>query len=345
MCVGVPSLLHPSFNQTDSAVPRNEAKDFLPTPPHPHFKTSGDLPSSRRHHLSQSYANATLNIEAEMFEKYYNKMEPKDMSVQLLPDMHGSSLDLTQAAMEEADVQWADIKKAMCDFNKEIITTIAKKKGTVIASEKVLKYLEEKNHYRDALKEKLRLKNDSLKVQKKKLQLQLRQKEEMGEALHEVDFQQLKIENAQFLERIDERNRDLLQLKLTAGNTLQILNSYKGKLQNATGTATHLVKEISQRKELLEKTERETILAEEEQAKVECLNKKLRKQLSDYRVPPILKYVNEKMALYDLENSIKTWERKVEIAEASLQSYHRAWNKVKMASKLPRTCLTLQGSQ
>lgn len=50
--------------------------------------------------------------------------------------------------MEEADVQWADIKKAMCDFNKEIITTIAKKKGTVIASEKVLKYLEEKNHYR-----------------------------------------------------------------------------------------------------------------------------------------------------------------------------------------------------
>ncbi|KYO27491.1 hypothetical protein Y1Q_0003656 [Alligator mississippiensis] len=57
MCVGVPSLLHPSFNQTDSAVPRNEAKDFLPTPPHPHFKTSGDLPSSRRHHLSQSGLN------------------------------------------------------------------------------------------------------------------------------------------------------------------------------------------------------------------------------------------------------------------------------------------------
>lgn len=53
------------------------------------------------------------------------------------------------------------------------------------------------------------------------------QKEELGEALHEVDFQQLKIENAQFLEKIDERNQDLLQLKLTVGNTLQILNFYK----------------------------------------------------------------------------------------------------------------------
>ena len=53
------------------------------------------------------------------------------------------------------------------------------------------------------------------------------QKEEMGEVLHEVDFQQLKIENSQYLEKIDERNQDLLRLKLMAGNTLQVLNSYK----------------------------------------------------------------------------------------------------------------------
>ena len=75
--------------------------------------------------------------------------------------------------------------------------------------------------------EKLRLKNAALLVQKRKLRLQMFQKEEMGEALHEVDFQQLKIENSQYLERIDERNQDLLRLKLLAGNTLQILNSYK----------------------------------------------------------------------------------------------------------------------
>ena len=45
--------------------------------------------------------------------------------------------------------------------------------------------------------------------------------------LHEVDFNQLKIENQQYIEKIDERNQDLLRLKLMAGNTLQILNSYK----------------------------------------------------------------------------------------------------------------------
>ena len=53
------------------------------------------------------------------------------------------------------------------------------------------------------------------------------QKEEMGEVLHEVDFNQLKIENSQYLEKIDERNQDLLRLKLMAGNVLQVLNTYK----------------------------------------------------------------------------------------------------------------------
>ena len=45
--------------------------------------------------------------------------------------------------------------------------------------------------------------------------------------LHEVDFNQLKIENKQYLEKIDEKNQELLRLKLMAGNTLQILNHFK----------------------------------------------------------------------------------------------------------------------
>ena len=52
----------------------------------------------------------------------------------------------------------------------------------------------------------------------------------MGEILHEVDFQQLKIENTQYLEKIDEKNQDLLRLKLMAGNTLQILGHYRVSL-------------------------------------------------------------------------------------------------------------------
>lgn len=47
------------------------------------------------------------------------------------------------------------------------------------------------------------------------------------------------------------------------------------------------------------------------------MNRHLRKQLSDYGVPPVLSYVQKKAAVTDLENSLKAWERKVAVAEVS----------------------------
>ena len=64
-------------------------------------------------------------------------------------------------------------------------------------------------------------------MKKRKLGSQLKAKEEAGEVRHEVDFEQLKIENKQFSEKFEEKNEELLKLKLSAGNTLQVLNSYK----------------------------------------------------------------------------------------------------------------------
>ncbi len=51
---------------------------------------------------------------------------------------------------------------------------------------------------------------------------QLRLKEDMGEVLHVVDFDQLKIENQQYLERIEERNSELLRLKTMTGKAVQV---------------------------------------------------------------------------------------------------------------------------
>ena len=51
--------------------------------------------------------------------------------------------------------------------------------------------------------------------------MQLKQKEELGEVLHAIDFEQLKIENAQYLTKIEDRNTELMKLKIMAGKTLQ----------------------------------------------------------------------------------------------------------------------------
>jgi cell shape-determining protein MreC len=42
-----------------------------------------------------------------------------------------------------------------------------------------------------------------------------------------VDFKQLQIENQQLNERCEEKNHELLRLKVRAAKALQILNTYK----------------------------------------------------------------------------------------------------------------------
>ncbi|ELK38468.1 Coiled-coil domain-containing protein 113 [Myotis davidii] len=175
-----------------------------------------------------------------------------------------------EAIIEEAEIRMAEVQKAMQEFEKDILKTIAKKKGSILATQKVLKYIEDANR---------------------------RRKEEVGEALHDVDFQQLKIENAQFLETIEGRNQELIRLKLSSGTTLQVLNSYKDR------------------------------------AKAEALNKQLRKQMAEFRVPPVMTYVKEKIFNGDLEKTIRVWERKVEIAEMSLKGYRKEWNKMKATNE------------
>ena len=51
------------------------------------------------------------------------------------------------------------------------------------------------------------------------------------QVLRQVDFDQLKIENQQFLDRIEEKNNTMIQLKLLAGRSLHELNQQKRKLQ------------------------------------------------------------------------------------------------------------------
>uniref|UniRef100_A0A673X4L7 Cilia- and flagella-associated protein 263 n=1 Tax=Salmo trutta TaxID=8032 RepID=A0A673X4L7_SALTR len=237
-----------------------------------------------------------------------------------------------KATLEEADIRLVEVKKASYEFDRDVAKVLREKRGVMMGAEKVIRYFEDRMRAKDTLVEKLRLKNAALHVQKRKLQLQLRQKEEMGEALHEVDFQQLKIENSQYLERIDERNQDLLRLKLLAGNTLQVLNSYKKKLQSMTCESKLLSSDITSRKEMLVKIEEETLQAEEERAKAETLNRKLRGQLADFRVPHVLQYITAKASHSQLEQSVRAWERKVEISEMALKTHTKTWNKLKEAA-------------
>lgn len=53
----------------------------------------------------------------------------------------------------------------------------------------------------------------------------------MAEGLHLIDFEQLKIENQTYNEKIEERNEELLKLRKKITTTVQVLTHLKEKLQ------------------------------------------------------------------------------------------------------------------
>ncbi len=99
-------------------------------------------------------------------------------------------------------------------FSLDIVTGSVNPRTGNIASEKLILYFEQKIKSKDAQIEKLKVKNLSLKTQCQKMEVQLQHKEEIGEVFLPIDFDQLKIENQQYMEKIEERNNELLKLKV-----------------------------------------------------------------------------------------------------------------------------------
>ncbi|XP_026872973.2 coiled-coil domain-containing protein 113 [Electrophorus electricus] len=271
-------------------------------------------------------------------QKYYICMKEVNAMRQDLEQLNKASEQALQnhkAMIQVTDKQLADIKKARYEFERDIVKPLREEKGVMVRPEKVIRYIEDRIKARDSLVEKLHLKNTALCAQTRKLQLQLLHKEDMEEVLHEVDFQQLRIENRQHLEHIDECNQDLLHLKLLAGNTQKLLNTYKKKLESLTSESKLLSSDIASHEDLLLKTDKETQQAEEERAKIEVQNKKLQAQLEDFSAPHVLEYMEARALHSQLEQSVKTWRRKIEVAEMTLKSHTKAWNRLHAKAGAP----------
>ncbi|KAI8622533.1 hypothetical protein BC830DRAFT_1088695 [Chytriomyces sp. MP71] len=240
----------------------------------------------------------------------------------------GKILDNYKAELEEVEIRVSDIKKSMYEFKRDIVQQAVNQRTGKVVAERVLRYFDDKIRAKEAIIEKVRLKNATLKVQKNKLHLQLKQKEEMGEVLHAIDFDQLQIENKQYLAKIEDRNAELLKLKMTAGNTVQILNFYKKKLQSLTGESQKLRNEIDQRRELLSKLNSESSLVSQERKKAEEVNLRLKEKMEEFRVPPVMEYVHIKAEQHDLIKKVKSWERKVEIASMQTHRMKKIWYQI-----------------
>lgn len=71
--------------------------------------------------------------------------------------------------------------------------------------------------------------------------------EQLAEGLHMIDFEQLRINNVDLNEKIEERNEEILKLKRKVTSTVQVLAHLKEKLQfvqTENSTKKTMLKEV-----------------------------------------------------------------------------------------------------
>jgi hypothetical protein len=253
----------------------------------------------------------------QKYEIANSELETLKTSIESGRECSEALLERLKAILEGTDLTIAEIRKEAFDFGRFLSAAENGRTGKYDA-EKLVKYMEDKERGKDALIGKLTLKNTSLKAQIMKAETQIKHKEEMGDDLKFIDFHQLQIENKKHVKDIDERNKKLLSLKLNSGKTVQTLNSLKKKLQDAMRMQESIVRDTQMKKVKFERTTEDITKAKREITKATDLKKQhVALQLQMSNMPDPLKFVDQKNEAADLKNSVKNWERKIEIAEVA----------------------------
>ncbi|KAJ3041122.1 Coiled-coil domain-containing protein 96 [Rhizophlyctis rosea] len=105
---------------------------------------------------------------------------------------------------------------------------------------KVVEQLEGMEERKEAEVVAVRLENIKLRNKLRRHEALLKQKEELADGLHLIDFEQLKIENQTYNEKIEERNEELLKLRKKITTIVHLLTHVKEKLQFVQSENTSL---------------------------------------------------------------------------------------------------------
>ncbi|XP_075898945.1 cilia- and flagella-associated protein 263 isoform X1 [Nelusetta ayraudi] len=247
-----------------------------------------------------------------------------------------------KASLKEAELRLEEIRRAKNAFERKLHAHTKDHRLEKKEPEKLLQYVEDKSKATQA--EKLHLKNQALKVLEKKLEQQLQQKRDAAKAEYEEIFQEY---------GEPSMDKNLVELQ---GNSLQVhrsLVSHKEKLQSATSESNELSSDIHSRRQKLQRLEGKLQGAEEvrhespqrplfedalplctrstpplmlpqERCREEALNQRLRRQVSEYEAPGVAEYMRAKEKLRRLQQSVHTWEKKVEVAQMTLRAHVKA---------------------
>lgn len=225
-----------------------------------------------------------------------------------------------KSELEEFNIREGDIREARDIFEFNVVTQGVEKLTQRIPAEKFIRYMEDWLKSATLNIEKLRLRTASLKVHYKKVSQTLIQRQELGENVHGVDFDQLEIENKHFLQKIEQKNIHSIELKKMNGGANLVLSRNKKYLQRQTKEFNDLKDKLVEHQKLVEDIEKECEVVEKEAEKASERLEYIRELNKSYTVPEVMKYISIKTELNDYRNEVKVWYRRKKIQDITLNA-------------------------
>jgi len=241
-------------------------------------------------------------------------------------------LDDTAAEVDENTDTAGEYDKMKSKFNKMILRTLTHDKK--YNADSVTRYSNEKLKGDSVLMEQYRLKMQVSRDGLIKLSRKLLGLEDLEGSISMVDFQQIKIVNNQYLERLKNSNELIVREKTNLMHSQHIISQGTGGLRQVERASDQLDKNIQDVERLYRVLDKEMAIVSSECESGKRMNGQLRQQVERFKVPSVMEYVGYKADMLATKKSVKTWLRRVEVAEQELRKHKVAWGMVSRADAM-----------
>lgn len=160
-------------------------------------------------------------------------------------ERHASRAMDLQSALDEKEARLGQVTRAFRDFKREIARGAAHSHtGKPIPRELIDRY-EAAEAAKEEEVSRAQLKNIYAAAQVEKLEKAHAKREQLGDGLALIDFEQLKIENSTLVEKIEDRNEELSKLRKKTTAAVQVLTHVREKLHFVSAEVGRLSADLS----------------------------------------------------------------------------------------------------
>ncbi|XP_018346349.1 PREDICTED: coiled-coil domain-containing protein 113-like [Trachymyrmex septentrionalis] len=225
-----------------------------------------------------------------------------------------------RARMEENQISTCEIFKNREEFEENVVQKGIDSITGKIPAEKFIRFIEDSLKVVDIITEKIRLKMATIKCQIIKIKLQLKHRKELGETLRVIDFEQLKIKNRICVQKVDEKNQYLLEMKRMAGCYNITFGKHKKKVDGLMLIMNQVRNKIVSKKQEIVKLQSKQIAAKIEIDKEEKQLKSIMELINNFEIPSVIDSIKLRMKLDNLQEIHKRLSRRREIHRITLKS-------------------------